>query len=117
MTRILVFQVVGLALVAMLSGVVAGLPAFWSAMAGGLSYLLPTMAAVLFLSLFKSHPHLAAKGLLIGEGLKIVLALILMLLIFYIWHQQLMFIPFILGLLVVSHMVFLVFWKVQRYGK
>ena len=117
MIKILIFQAIGLAVVAMFSGILAGMPAFWSAVAGGLSYLVPTAVAILFLSFLKPYPQMAAKGLLIGEGLKIVLALIIMLLVFYVWHQQLMFIPFILGLIVVSQLVFLVSWKVQRYGK
>ncbi len=117
MIKILYLQFFAMAIVAILSGVFAGLPAFWSAVAGGMSYILPTAVAVLFLKFFRSYPKWAGAGFLIGEGLKIVLALVLMLLVFYIWHQQLVFIPFLLGLLVVSHLVFLVSWKVQRYGK
>ena len=43
--------------------------------------------------------------------------LVLMLVVFAIWHETLVFIPFLLGLFTVSHLVFLAFLRVQHYGK
>lgn len=88
-----------------------------SAVLGGLAYIVPTIFTVLILSIFKSFPLLAGVGFLMGEGLKIVLALIIMLLLFYFWHQRIVFLPFFAGLVAVSHLVFLISWKVQRNGK
>ena len=117
MTKILILQLAGLAVVALLCLLVSGLPAFWSAWLGGLCYLLPSAAAVLLLRLFKPHPAWAGKGFLLGEGLKVMLSLVLMLVVFAIWHETLVFIPFLLGLFTVSHLVFLAFLRVQHYGK
>lgn len=103
---------------------VAAVAWFWggqqfavSAVMGGLAYIIPTIFTVLILSILKPFPLLAGVGFLIGEGLKIVLALIIMLLLFYFWYQQIVFIPFFAGLVAVSHLVFLISWKVQRNGK
>ena len=117
MTKILILQLAALAVVALLCLLVSGLPAFWSAWLVGLCYLLPSAAAVLLLRLFKPHPAWAGKGFLLGEGLKVMLSLVLMLVVFAIWHETLVFIPFLLGLFTVSHLVFLAFLRVQHYGK
>ncbi|OSI11939.1 ATP synthase subunit I [Neisseria canis] len=117
MSKILILQAGVLLVVSAISGVVGGVDSLLSALAGGLCYLLPSSVTVLVLKLFKPYPKFAGYGFLLGEGLRIVLALIMMLVVFAIWHQVLVFIPFLFGLLAVSHVVFLVFWKVQRYGK
>lgn len=117
MGKILILQAGVLLIVSAILGVVGGIPASLSALAGGLCYLVPSSVTVLVLRLFNPYPKFAGYGFLLGEGLRIVLALVMMLIVFAIWHQTLVFIPFLFGLLAVSHVVFLVFWKVQRYGK
>lgn len=52
-----------------------------------------------------------------GEVLKVVLSLVFMLIIFSIFHETLDFFPFLLGLLSVSHLVFLVLLRVKNYGR
>lgn len=52
-----------------------------------------------------------------GEVLKVVLSLVFMLIIFSIFHKTLDFFPFLLGLLSVSHLVFLVLLRVKNYGR
>lgn len=59
---------------------------------------------------------MAGIGFIVSEGLKIVLALAIMVLV-VLSYQELNFIPYLIGLLSASHFVFLFFLKVHRYGK
>ena len=52
-----------------------------------------------------------------GEVLKVVLSLLSMFAMFSIWHQSLVFAPFLMGLIGVSHLVFLVLLRVKHYGR
>lgn len=83
---------------------------------GAACYVLPTALAVLFLKVLKPYPALAGVGFMVSEGLKIVLALMLMIAVVLL-YKPLQFLPFFMGLLAVSHLVFLFFLKVHRYGK
>ena len=47
---------------------------FWSALAGGASYLIPTVAAVLLLRLLKNRPYLQSRMFMAGEALKVMLS-------------------------------------------
>ena len=113
----LYLQIAVLTVVAVLSGFINGTTAAWSALAGGLCYFLPSALTVLTLNLFRAYPHYAGYAFILGEGLRIVLALILMVTVFAVYADTLQFLPFLFGLLATSHVVFLVFWKVKRYGK
>lgn len=117
MKHILILQVVVLSAVSFLSAVFAGVGGFWSAVAGGVSYLIPSSIAVLLLKLFKHNAHLRSRAFVFGEVLKVVLSLVFMLVIFAFWHQSLVFLPFFFGLLGVSHLVFLVLLRVKDYGR
>lgn len=117
MAATVVIQIVVMLIAAALFWFFAGRSSAISALLGGFSYIVPTIFTVLVLSVFKPFPGLAGMGFLLGEGLKIVLALILMLLVFYFYHQHIVFVPFLLGMVSVSHLVFLISWKVQRNGK
>lgn len=117
MLMTLYLQVAVLAIIATLSGLINGTTAAWSALAGGLCYFLPSALTVLILNLFRSYPQYAGYAFIVGEGLRIVLALILMVTVFAVHADSLQFLPFLFGLLATSHVVFLVFWKVKRYGK
>ena len=117
MKKILLLQLAALVLVALGCFLVAGSSGWWSALAGGLCYWLPSALAVLLLKIFKPYPQMAAKGFLLGESLKVALSLVLMLAVFAVWHETLAFIPLLLGLFAVSHLVFLAFLRVRHYGK
>jgi len=83
---------------------------------GGLSYTVPTLVAVLLLKFFYSRPAFAGAVFLASEILKIILAGFAAVAVFYLYGGlREMF--FIAGLLLVSHLVFLLFLKVYRYGK
>lgn len=117
MKRILVWQITVLAVIAGLSLVLAGERGLWSALAGSAVYLLPSAGAVLLLKLFAGNAYLQSRAFVAGEVLKVILSLVLMLIVFVVWHQSLAFIPFLIGLLGVSHFVFLVLLRVKDYGR
>lgn len=117
MKKILISQIVVLVIVSILSGVLSGLDGILSALLGGVVYIIPSFFSVLLLKFFNNTPQVQGKAFIIGEVLKVVLSLVLMLLVFVFWHHSLVFIPFLLGLLSVSHLVFLVFLRVKDYGK
>ncbi|ASK26918.1 ATP synthase subunit I [Neisseria chenwenguii] len=117
MNRILVFQVGVLTVISVLGAVFSGVAGFWSAVAGGACYLVPSAVAVLLLKLFKNNPQMQVRAFAWGEALKVMLSLLLMLLVFAFWHKQLVFLPFLFGLFCVSHLVFLVLLRVRDYGR
>lgn len=117
MIKILMIQLAALIVVAAFSGVLGGSAAFWSAVAGGGCYFVPTVLMVLVLNFFQRSPVVVAYGFVLGEGLKITLALGLMVAVFWFYRDHLMFIPFFLGLLGVSQAFFLLFLKVKSYGR
>ncbi len=82
---------------------------------GGMSYALPTLVSILFLKILKPYPALAGAAFIGSESLKILLSLILLISTFFI-YPNVHFLSFFIGLLVVSHLVFLLFLKVYRYG-
>jgi ATP synthase I chain len=87
-----------------------------SLLLGGLSYTVPTLVSVLLLKFFHSRPAFAGAVFLASEILKIILAGFAAMAVFYLYGGlREMF--FIVGLLLVSHLVFLLFLKVYRYGK
>ncbi|WP_416191806.1 ATP synthase subunit I [Neisseria sp. CCUG12390] len=117
MKQILILQVVVLFAVSALSVAVAGKSGFWSALVGGLTYLIPSSIAVLLLKLVKNRPYAQSRVFIFGEVLKVVLSLVLMLVVFAVWHESLVFFPFFFGLLGVSHLVFLYYLRVKDYGR
>lgn len=87
-----------------------------SLLLGGLSYTIPTLVSVLLLKFFHSRPAFAGAVFLASEILKIILAGFAAVAVFYLYGGlREMF--FVVGLLLVSHLVFLLFLKVYRYGK
>ncbi|MCP1661098.1 ATP synthase subunit I [Neisseria perflava] len=117
MKRIVPLQLIVLAVISVVSAWVWGVKGFWSALAGGASYLVPTLVAVLLLKFFRQNPVLQSRMFVFGEALKVMLSLIMMLAVFAAWHQSLVFFPFLLGLAGVSHLVFLVLLRVRDYGR
>ncbi|MCF7529023.1 ATP synthase subunit I [Neisseria lisongii] len=117
MKKILVLQIIVLSAVSAISALFAGVNGFWSALAGGFSYLIPSSAAVLLFKLFENHTALLSRVFVFGEALKVVLSLLFMLAVFALWHESLVFLAFFSGLLSVSHLVFLVLLRVKDYGR
>ncbi len=117
MNQILVYQIIVLLIISVLNAVFAGVDGFWSSVAGGVCYLVPSSIAVLLLKFSKRNPLYHGKAFIIGEILKVVLSLVMMLAVFAVWHQSLIFFPFLFGLLSVSHFVFLVLLRVKHYGR
>ena len=117
MAKILYLQFAALLAVVLASGLAAGSSAAWSAAAGGASFFFPSVVTVLFLNLFRRAPQYAGYAFIVGEGLRIVLALVLMVAFFALYHQELRFIPFLLGLLATSHVIFFIFWKAKYHVK
>ncbi|MBG9167932.1 ATP synthase subunit I [Neisseria meningitidis] len=115
MKQIIILQSAVLSICAAVAFAVWGFAGFLSAVGGGLSYLLPTFVAVLLLKLFRGNPFLQSRMFVFGEILKV--SLLSMLAVFAIWHQSLVFAPFLMGLLGVSHLVFLVLLRVKDYGR
>lgn len=87
---------------------------------GGLSYIIPTLLAVLILKLSQPYPKLAGAAFIGSSGIKTLFAAILLVLCFLLYpemHSVENFLAFFIGLLAVSHLVFLIFLKVYRYGR
>lgn len=100
----------------LIAGIFFGIQAAYSLGLGAVCYIVPTAMAVVFLRLLKPYPAFAGMGFVLSEGLKIILALLLLIAV-VVMYKPLQFLPFFIGLLVASHLVFLLFLKVHRYGK
>lgn len=117
MFKIILLQILLGGAAVLISGIFGGSAAAHSALLGGLCYLLPSVVAALVLNISRRHPRLAGYGFIVGEGLRIVLALALMVSVFVMYAESLMFLPFLFGLLAVSQVFFIVFWKVKSHGR
>lgn len=109
-------QIIVLAVLVLLAYVFGGENWAISTLLGGLSYVIPTGLAVFLVHQLKPYPQLAGVAFILSASLKIVLALILMVSSFFI-YPNLHFLSFFIGLLAVSHLVFLFFLKVYRHGR
>lgn len=116
MNKLPASQMVVLAVLVLLAYVLGGENWAISLLLGGLSYVLPTGLAVYLVHCLKPYPQLAGVAFIVSASLKIVLALILMVSTFFI-YPNLHFLSFFIGLLAVSHLVFLLFLKVYRHGR
>lgn len=116
MNKLVYSQVVVLSVLTLLAYLMVGKQTGLSVLLGGLSYTLPTAVALWVVKMLKPYPNMAAIAFISSASLKIVLALILMVSTF-IFYPELHFLSFFIGLLAVSHFVFLFFLKVYRYGK
>ncbi|MDO4696349.1 MAG: ATP synthase subunit I [Neisseria sp.] len=117
MLKIILLQILLGSVAVGISGIFGGSKAAGSALLGGLSYLLPSVVAALILNISRRYPELSGYGFILGEGLRIVLALVFMVCVFAVYAENLAFLPFLFGLLVVSHVFFIVFWKVKSHGR
>ncbi|MCG7656362.1 ATP synthase subunit I [Wielerella bovis] len=109
-------QFITLLLASPLCFVFYGFQAALSFALGCLSYTIPTVISVLILKLSRKQPELVGVGFVASEGLKIVLALILMT-ASVVLYKEIRFLPFFCGLLIVSHLILLYIMKVHHYGK
>lgn len=116
MNKLFYGQIIALSICVLLAYGMADKRFMLSVLLGGLSYMLPTMVAICIIKMSKPYPKMAGVAFIGSVGLKIILALILMVSAF-IFYPQLHFLSFFVGLLAVSHFVFLFFLKVYRYGR
>lgn len=114
MKKIISYQLLVVALFGLVLYPLWGQKAAVSGVVGGLCYAIPSIIAVLVLSLSSRSPLLSYAGFMMAEGLKIALAAVMLLLIMYFFHSQIMWLPFIIGLFLASHIVFIVFWKLNH---
>lgn len=71
MLKTLLLQAVAILATAALAGLVAGRVGAWSALAGGVAYVLPNLLFVLRLSAAIAARRAGAAGFLIGEAVKL----------------------------------------------
>lgn len=116
MSKLLCSQVIVLSVLTLFAYLLCGERFSLSVFLGGFSYVLPTILAVSIIKILQPYPEMAGVAFLGSVSLKVVFALILMVGVF-IAYPQLHFLSFFVGLLAVSHLVFLFFLKVYRYGK
>lgn len=114
MKKIISYQLLIVALYGLVLFLTQGQAAAYSGLAGALSYAIPNILSVLILSLFSINPVMSYVAFMMAEGLKIVLVSVMMLLIMYFYHEQIMWLQFIIGLVIASHIVFIVFWKLNH---
>ncbi|WP_037587038.1 ATP synthase subunit I [Stenoxybacter acetivorans] len=115
MRRILIWQAVSLVAICMIFAIFLSKNAALSCLFGGLSYLMPNAAAALVLNFFRSRPRWTAISFLWGESLKVMLSILLIAAVFLL-YPEVMWLPFLSGLITVSHVVFFMIWK-THYGK
>ena len=87
-----------------------------SLLLGGVCYAVPTLCAAGLMHAAKPYPTLAGAALIGSFGIKTGLAIVLMIAVFWL-YPKVYFLPFFIGLLATSHLIFLFFLKVYRYGK
>ena len=116
MNKLFYSQAIVLSILTLLAYWIVGKQSSLSVLLGGLSYALPTALALGVMRILKPYPEMAGIAFIGSASLKIVLALILMVSTF-IFYPELHFVSFFVGLLAVSHFVFLFFLKVYRYGR
>lgn len=115
MVKLAITQWLALSILAMIAHVIGGNHYAISLLLGGVSYALPTLVSILLLELVKPYPALAGSLFIGAESLKVLLALIFLISSFFI-YPNIHFLSFFMGLLVVSHLIFLLFLKVCHDG-
>lgn len=115
MKKLIAYQLVALILVSLAAALWQGFPSGLSAFLGGASYALPTLIAASVLRLIGTHPVFSAVGFMYVEGVKVLLSLLLMAMVFLI-YPTVQWWAFLVGLLVVSHCIFFVFGEVVNHG-
>ena len=108
-----------LIVISVLAAVVGGgSVAFVSALLGGLCYLVPTAVMNLIVCLLqkqKNNVSGAQIGFVVGQSVKILLAVVLMTLCI-LWYTKLIWIWFFISLVCVSKFIYFVIWKFGHYG-
>lgn len=112
MARLVFYQLLILVAISIVFTVMGGWVAGFSALLGGMCYLVPTVAAVLVLNFFQAAGIWQPASFFWGESLKIILSIIMMALTAIV-YPALQWLPFLLGLVMVSHIVFFVYWKIK----
>ena len=117
MNQIVPLQVIVLLIISVVCALFSGLPGFLSALAGGFSYILPTLVAVLLLKFSPTKSRSAKFDVYWRRGFKSSAVAGIYVGRFCVWHRSLVFYPFLLAFLGVSHLVFLVLLRVKHYGR
>lgn len=115
MKKLLYFQIIALLIVATSAWLLFGSNELVSVLLGGGCYLVPTAIMVAILRRFDGNPDQMPTGFFIGQSAKALLAIVLMVTVFFL-YPSLNFLAFLAGLLAVSKIVFFVFWKMNHYG-
>lgn len=92
-----------------------GMESAFSALLGGIAYLLPTLLASAVMYLTGKNAALSLIGFFWAEGMKVMLALLMMVAAFVL-YPSLQWLPFLAALLIVSFSVFFVIGKMSHYG-
>ncbi|MDF7676917.1 ATP synthase subunit I [Neisseriaceae bacterium ESL0693] len=101
MSRIIIWQTIMLFAAVGISACFWTKAAVWSTVCGGLSYLIPTIMAVINLMVMQRIPALQPMALLVAEFGKIFLTSLIMLLV-YVYYPAVDWLAFLLGIILVS---------------
>ncbi|WP_066569858.1 ATP synthase subunit I [Snodgrassella sp. CFCC 13594] len=110
MGKIIVWQMVLLVVAIAIAAWVWGVAAIGSVVLGGLCYLLPTILAIVLLSILKKIPDLLPVALMATELGKIILVCLMMLVV-YLAYPAANWLAFLLGLILVSQAGLFTFGK------
>ncbi len=115
MFKLLGYQIIALAIVLALSVLASGTGIAVSVILGGLCYFIPSCVAAVSLHYTNRHIQYMALGFVLGESLKIILTILMMVGVLLV-YTTLNWFYFFIGFLAVSHVIFIVFWKLKSYG-
>jgi ATP synthase protein I len=115
MFKLLGYQMAALIIAMIISYAVGGDGILLSVLLGGMCYFIPSCVASLFLYYTNKDIQYMALGFVLGESLKIILA-ILMIVGVILVYSTLNWLYFFMGFLAVSHVIFIVFGKLKSYG-
>ena len=117
MNQIVPLQVIVLLIISVVCALFSGLPGFLSAFAGGFSYILPTLVAVLLLKFSRRNPDLQSSMFIGGEVLKSSAVAGIYVGRFCDMASITGILPILLAFLGVSHLVFFSIVERKHYGR
>lgn len=110
MGRLLLWQLLMLLLAVCISAWIWGISAMGSAVWGGLCYFLPTVAAIIVLTILKQNIALMPTALSVAEQVKLISVCVIMI-VAYLTHQADNWLAFLSGLTLVSQAGLFTFGK------
>lgn len=120
MFKVVATQIILITVLSLAAYEIYGISSAFSLVLGGFSYILPTYLAALLLKISQPYPNLAGIVFIGSTSLKTILSALLLVLCFILYppvRSVQNFLAFFIGLLTVSHLVFLIFLKVSHYGR